>query len=62
MAALVSEVIKDSIAEELGISAGDVILSIDGLVLRDMIDYKFMTAAEELSIEIKKTNGDIEEI
>ncbi len=62
MAALVSEVLKDSIAEELGITTGDEILSVDGMKLRDMIDYKFLTASEELTIEIKKVNGEIEEI
>ena len=62
MAALVSDVVEGSIAEELGISSGDEILSIDGTKLRDMIDYKFLTASEELTLEIKKTNGEIEEI
>ncbi len=62
MAALVSEVLDGSIAKELGITAGDEILSIDGIKLRDMIDYKFMTATEELTIEIQKLNGEIEEI
>lgn len=62
MVALVSEVLEGSRAEELGIEAGDVILSIDGVKLRDMIDYKFMTATEELTIEILKKNGEVEEI
>ncbi len=62
MAALVSEVIEGSIAEELEISSGDEILSIDGVSPRDMIDYKFLTSSEELTIEIKKQDGEIEEI
>lgn len=62
MAALVSEVIEGSIAEELGIQSGDTLVSIDGTPLRDMIDYKFMTATEELTIEILKTDGEVEEI
>lgn len=62
MAALVSEVLQDSIAEELEIEPGDELLSIDGVKPRDMIDYKFMMATEELTIEILKQNGEIEEI
>ena len=62
MAALVSEVLEGSIAEDLEIEAGDELLSIDGVKPRDMIDYKFMMASEELTIEIKKKNGEVEEI
>ena len=62
MGALVSEVLADSIAEELEIEAGDELLSIDGIKPRDMIDYKFMMATEELTIEILKKDGEIEEI
>lgn len=62
MVALVSEVLKGSIAEDLEIQTGDELVSIDGVKLRDMIDYKFMTATEELTLEIKKQNGEIEEI
>ena len=62
MVALVSEVLEGSTAEELGIEAGDEILSIDGVKPRDMIDYKFMMATEELTIEILKKNGEVEEI
>mgnify|MGYP002854266841 CR=1 FL=1 len=62
MPALVSEVIKGSIAEELEIESGDVLLSIDGEVMQDMIDYKFMCASELLTLEIQKQNGEIEEI
>ena len=39
MPALVSDVISGSIAEELQISQGDIILSIDGEKMQDMIDY-----------------------
>jgi putative radical SAM enzyme (TIGR03279 family) len=62
MAALVSEVLSGSIAEELEIEAGDELLSIDGVKPRDMIDYKFMMATEELTIEILKKDGEVEEI
>lgn len=62
MPALVSDVLEGSIASELEIEAGDVILSIDGEKMQDMIDYKFMCASELLTLEIQKQNGEIEEI
>ena len=62
MPAIVSGVIEDSIAEELGISEGDVLLTIDNHKLQDMIDYNFLCKGELITIEIKKVNGEIEEI
>lgn len=62
MPALVSGVIEESIAQELDIEEGDVLLSIDGEKLQDMIDYKFMCKSELMTIEIQKKNGEIEEI
>ena len=62
MAAIVSSVEDGSIAEELEIEAGDELLSIDGQKMLDMIDYGFYCKSELLTLEIKKTNGEIEEI
>ena len=62
MPAIVNSVIKSSIAEELGITAGDEILSVDGIKMTDMIDYNFYMKSELITVEIKKTNGEIEEI
>ena len=62
MAAIVNSVLKNSIAEDLEIEKGDEILSIDGNKMQDMIDYNFYIKSELLTIEIKKTNGEIEEI
>ena len=62
MPALVSDVLSGSIAEELEISKGDVLLSIDGEIMQDMIDYKFLCKNELITLEIQKTDGEIEEI
>lgn len=62
MPALISGVIAGSIAEELEIEEGDVLLSIDNEKLQDMIDYKFLCKSELLTLEIQKKNGEIEEI
>ncbi len=62
MPALVSDVLKGSIAEELEIKKGDEILSIDGTKMLDMIDYNFLCKSDFLTLEVKKTSGEIEEI
>lgn len=54
MPAIVSSVIKDSIAEELEIQAGDEIVSIDDTPMLDMIDYNFLCKSDLLTLEIKK--------
>ena len=62
MPAIVSEVLKNSIAEELEISAGDEVLSIDSCTMLDMIDYNYLCKNDFLTLEIKKSNGQIEVI
>lgn len=62
MPAIVSEVLKDSIAEELEIQAGDEIVSIDDAQMLDMIDYNFMCKSDFITLEVKKTNGETEVI
>ena len=62
MPAIVNGVLEGSIAEELGIEKGDEILSIDNSKMIDMIDYNFLCKADLLTLEIKKLNGEIEEI
>ena len=62
MPALVSDIISGSIAEELEIEKGDIVLSIDGEKMQDMIDYKFLCKSELITVEIQKQNGEIEEI
>lgn len=62
MPALVSGVIIGSIAEELDIKKGDIILSIDGSKMQDMIDYNFLCKGELITVEVQKQNGEIEEI
>lgn len=62
MSAIVDSVIENSIAEELEISKGDEIVSIDGHKMTDMIDYNFYMKSELVTIEVKHPNGEIEEI
>ncbi len=62
MPAVVNSVLNGSIAEELEIQKGDILLSVDGNKMADMIDYNFYMKSELITVEIQKTNGEIEEI
>ena len=62
MSAIVDSVIKNSIAEELGIKKGDKIVTVDGQVMSDMIDYNFFMKSELVTILVKHPNGEEEEI
>ncbi|WP_160690477.1 DUF512 domain-containing protein [Clostridium sp. C2-6-12] len=59
---IITKVVSDGIAEEVGIEVNDVLLSIDGTEIKDIIDYKFLSADEEIVLEIQKPNGEVWEI
>ncbi len=56
---VISKVYKDSIAEELGIEVGDLLISINNEPINDIIEYKFLLSDEYLEVEIKKNNKDV---
>ena len=60
MPAKITAIIKDSIACELGIKEGSELLNINGVVLRDYIDYQYLTMNENLEFEIKNPDGEID--
>ena len=62
MSAIVNKVEENSIAQELEIESGDELLSIDEQKITDLIEYNYLCKSEFLTIEIKKKNGEIEEI
>lgn len=49
-------------AERAGLSKGDVLLSIDGEPVIDLVDYEHLTASDRLTLEIIKENGSCEQI
>ncbi|MEG6585699.1 DUF512 domain-containing protein [Dendrosporobacter sp. 1207_IL3150] len=59
---IVTGVNPDSIAEEIGIEAGDRLLEVNGQKLRDIIDLSFVLADENVELLIEKPNGDQEVI
>ncbi|NJN91840.1 MAG: TIGR03279 family radical SAM protein [Leptolyngbyaceae cyanobacterium SL_5_14] len=55
--ALITNVLPDSIAAEIGFEAGDRLISINGQPLRDLIDYQFFCADEFLELEVLDAKG-----
>lgn len=60
MSAIVSAVETGSIAEELELVSGDIILSINTETPKDLIDYRFLICSELIELEIQKQDGEIE--
>lgn len=56
----VYDVKEGSIAEEIGLTKGDYILSINGEEIIDILDYKFQVADEYLELEIEHQDGEVE--
>lgn len=46
-----------SIAEEIGIEKGDIILDINDIEIEDILDYKFASSDDVLKIHVQKTDG-----
>lgn len=59
MEQLIISVDAGSIAEELGITAGMTLLSIDGESVEDIIDYEQLTAAECITLAVKTELGEV---
>ena len=55
---IIESVRPGSIAEELGIEPGDILLEIDGQVIEDIFDYQFYVESEELLVVVRKANGE----
>jgi putative radical SAM enzyme (TIGR03279 family) len=60
--ALITAVLPDSIAAEVGFEAGDRLVSINGQQLRDLIDYRFFCADEELELEVLDVTGKLHHV
>lgn len=56
---LISKVDAGSIAEEVGIEVNDILISINGTTIDDIIDYKFLAVDEEVVLEIEKPDGEV---
>lgn len=56
---IISGITPGSIAEELGLKAGDALISINDSEIRDIFDYRFHMADEALSLEVERRNGEV---
>ncbi|WP_353097369.1 DUF512 domain-containing protein [Tissierella praeacuta] len=56
---IIEEITKGSIAEELEIEPGDILLSINDMPVKDIIDYKYLVSDDYIVVAIEKRNGDI---
>lgn len=59
MSAIIRDVVKGSIANEMDIEAGDVLVSINGAEIRDIIDYQFYAHDDYVVLEVIKANSDL---
>lgn len=59
---LIKEVLPGSIAEEVGIEVNDFLLSINDKEIDDIIDYRFLAADDEFTLQIEKSDGEIWDI
>ena len=60
LGAIISKIEDGSIAQELELSCGDELLSINSTVPNDIMEYSFQAQDEEITIEIKHKDGEIE--
>lgn len=58
----IKDVVKGSIAEEMNIEPGDKLLSVNGEEIVDILDYKFQTFDEVVTVLIEKPDGEEWEI
>jgi putative radical SAM enzyme (TIGR03279 family) len=58
----VEKVLPGSIAEEMEIESGDLLKSVNGNPIRDIIDFNYFTSDHELSLEVIKQNGEVWEV
>lgn len=56
---IIESVEKGSIAEELGIQQGDLLVSVNDHEVRDIIDYKYLISDEYIVVRIEKKNGEV---
>ena len=55
---IVKDIVKDSIAEEMNIEAGDCVLKINDKEIEDIFDYQYLCEDCNLDVLIRKTSGE----
>lgn len=55
---IINRVVEGSIAEELEIEVGDILLSIDNTEIEDIFDYQFLIQDTYIEVLIQKPDGE----
>lgn len=55
---IIKSVKPGSIAEEMGIESGDILLSISGRQIEDIFDYQYLVQDEYIEAAVRKANGE----
>ncbi len=55
---VIKDVVPGGIAQELGLAPGDVLLSINGQSVRDVLDYQYLCQDAELLVLVQKADGE----
>ena len=55
---VISAVVHGSIAREMGIEPGDVLLSVNGQAPEDVFDYRYLMNEEEVLVLVRKPDGE----
>lgn len=56
---IIEEIAKGSIADELGIEKDDILLSINGKNIKDIIDYKYLISDNYVLLRIERKDGEV---
>ena len=56
---IIDKVVEGSIAEELDIEPGDILVSINQSKVKDIIDYKYLISDDFVLVTIEKKNGEL---
>lgn len=56
---IIDNVDKNSIAEELGVEPGDILVSINNNIITDIIDYKYLITDDFITLTIQKKDGEL---
>jgi putative radical SAM enzyme (TIGR03279 family) len=59
---LIENVSLDSTGHELELAVGDALLKVNGQVVEDCLDARFLLADEEVVLEVQKSNGELWEL
>ncbi|MDO5135554.1 MAG: DUF512 domain-containing protein [Eubacteriales bacterium] len=59
---VISRVLNNSIAMELGIQPGDILLSVNGQEVEDIFDYRYLMNEEYVTLVVEKADGELWEL